>query len=436
MIYERPGERARQADRASDVNSVPSGSIVCYDISSIPTFAPIKINSRKINKKLRRARRRTRAKKTLKKLFAFVFVVAGAVVLLYPGVYQNHIAPVQQFLSKVSQSLYAPVQNSEGVSYEYINKGTLPSYLTRPTTVFVSADEGDDISAIQSQVSDIPDDKATPVSNQDGGKTGSDGLVFYPLIEKDLSSKSPYLLTNQTNYSVDTQDILDKRVPALSNLVQSENPLVLIVHTHATECYSQSEHDSYNSQEPTRSDDTSQNVVRIGSQVAKTLEDFGIGVIHDQTLHDKASFINAYSHSYSAVKQYLEEYPSIKFVLDIHRDAITDGQGGKTKPVTIIAGEKYAQIMFVVGTDQSKKSHSGWKDNLSLAFALENKLHKTYPSLCRKTNLRSVSFNQELSNGYLLVEIGSHGNNLSEALRSADAFAVALSGLITDNLQM
>ena len=147
-------------------------------------------------------------------------------------------------------------------------------------------------------------------------------------------------------------------------------------------------------------------------------------------MHDESSFINAYSYSAKTVKRYLEEYPSIRFVIDVHRDAIIKDNGESIKAVTDIAGEDYAQIMFVVGTNELGHNHPRWQQNLSLAVRLQKEISKTYPSLCRSINLHNVPFNQQLSDGYLLLEIGTSANTLEEALRSARAFGENLARVI------
>ena len=50
-----------------------------------------------------------------------------------------------------------------------------------------------------------------------------------------------------------------------------------------------------------------------------------------------------------------------------------------------------------------------------------------YVSLARPVVLRSSSYNQQLSPGSLLVEVGGHGNTLTEALRGARLFAESAS---------
>ncbi|MBQ7400109.1 MAG: stage II sporulation protein P [Clostridia bacterium] len=256
-------------------------------------------------------------------------------------------------------------------------------------------------------------------SNVSGGFV--DGTKFYPITSLDLSAESLYVLSNGTNFSPDTQKLAEITPKALENVELTDEPLVLIVHTHGEECYTEYM-DMYPQDEATRSSDTDKNVVRVGKEIADTLSDFGVNSVHCTTMHDSESFINAYSGSASSVKQYLKQYPSIKIVVDVHRDAIIRDDGESVKAVTNIAGQDYAQLMFVVGTNELGHNHPDWQDNLSLALSLQKSIEDTYPSLCRSINLRNVPFNQQLSSGYLLLEVGTSANTLDEALRSARAF--------------
>ena len=76
--------------------------------------------------------------------------------------------------------------------------------------------------------------------------------------------------------------------------------------------------------------------------------------------------------------------------------------------------------MLVVG---SGEDHPNWEKNLTLAAKLQKNLDTLYPTLARPMTLRQSVYNQDLAPGSLLVEVGSHGNTLQEALAGARAFA-------------
>jgi len=202
-----------------------------------------------------------------------------------------------------------------------------------------------------------------------------------------------------------------------------EGPQILIVHTHGSESYSQSDGDTYEESDPYRTTDCTHNVVKVGEEMAAVFRAHGFQVVHDTTLFDYPSYNGAYDRSKAAVEQWLAQYPTIRVVLDVHRDAL-EGSGGEIyKMVSVEAGEKVAQVMLVVGTDGGGAEHPRWRDNLAFALRLQKELVRGYASLARPIVLRNSRYNQQLSPGSVLVEVGGHGNTLSEAVAGARLWA-------------
>lgn len=280
-------------------------------------------------------------------------------------------------------------------------------------------------------VTDTKDGAVAAVSSSTG-KTGHDGELLYEVMSHDMSADGVYTLNNQTRFNPDTYSLASRKPAALESLsINPNEPLVLIVHTHGTESYNSYSDENYVSASDTaRSSDTEKNVVAVGDKLTSVLEGFGIPVVHSRRMCDSESFVNAYSTSYAEVKSYLEEYPSIRFVIDLHRDAIELADGSKKKPVFESFGEKSAQLMFVVGTNAAGANHPDWKENLSLALVVQNEISKDNPQLFRSINLRTASFNQQLSSGYMLLECGSAANTLEEAENAAELFATGFARVI------
>lgn len=319
----------------------------------------------------------------------------------------------------------------KGKTEDYLENNSLPEVRTLYTMQYTQSSEKATADVVQDAVGEkgIAQMEEVAAAGSTHVEGYVDGTRLFPIKALDLSAKDIYSLNNETTFDPDVRYLSQTIPSSLENIDTQNGPLVLIVHTHGTECYSKST-DMYPEGEESRSDDTSENVVRVGEEIAATLNNFGIETIHCSTMHDKASFINAYTSSAKAVRGYLEEYPSIRFVIDVHRDAIIRDDGESVKAVSEIAGEDYAQLMFVVGTNQLGHNHPEWQENLSLALLLQKEMSQTYPSLCRSINLRDVPFNQQLSDGYLLLEAGTSANTLDEALRSARAFGENLARVI------
>jgi stage II sporulation protein P len=232
---------------------------------------------------------------------------------------------------------------------------------------------------------------------------------------------------NHTSYSVDI-DALLKAAPELSNV--GDAPLVLIYHSHATEAYTMDGSDLYEESDSYRTLNTDQNMVRIGREIAQILESSGVQVIHDTTLYDYPRYSEAYTRSGEALAKWLEQYPSIQLVIDVHRDALAANDGTLYKTVAGTVDD-CAQIMMVMGSDAGGTKHPNWKVNLSLALSIQKAVTDKWATLARPIVLRTSRFNQQQSTGAILVEFGTHGNTLQEAITAARLFGRTLAEMIT-----
>ena len=202
----------------------------------------------------------------------------------------------------------------------------------------------------------------------------------------------------------------------------AQGPQVLIIHTHATESYTMPAGAEYEATDSFRTTDTRCNMVRIGDEMAQVMSEAGLGVVHDRTLHDYPSYSGSYDRSLKAIEDYLQRYPTISFVLDVHRDAVQDANGNQFK---LLCGEdkNAAQLEFVIGSDGGGRSHERWRENLKLACAVQETLYRDYPTLMRPITVRNSRYNQHKTAGSLLVEVGTAGNSLEEAVNGARLFA-------------
>ena len=242
--------------------------------------------------------------------------------------------------------------------------------------------------------------------------TEPDRLAFSP---SDLSYVS---IDYDCSYRPDLESLL---LSPLDWDLTGDEPTVLIIHSHATECYTMVPGESFFLSGDYRTLDENHNMLSIGDTVARLLEEGGITVIHDRTLHDSPSYNSAYASARTAIQEYLTQYPSIRMVLDLHRDA--SGSGQQLVTVGTVNGQRSAQLMLVVGTDENGNYHPNWQENLSLALKLTSVLEQENPGLCRNINLRAQRFNQDATAGSLIVEVGAAGNTRSEALLAAKALA-------------
>lgn len=211
-------------------------------------------------------------------------------------------------------------------------------------------------------------------------------------------------------------------------------PQVLIMHTHTTESFEPYERDFYDNSFSYRTTDPSKNTVMIGEEIKKGLTKAGINTIHDTTIHDYPSYNGSYERSEQTVKSYLEQYPSIKIVLDIHRDAL-ESNNNLIQPVANINGKKAAQIMIISGCDDGTMGMPNYLQNFRLASLFQQQLEQDWSGLTRPILFDYRKYNQHLTTGSLLIEVGSHGNTLDQVKYSGEligkSLAKALLGIKT-----
>lgn len=197
-----------------------------------------------------------------------------------------------------------------------------------------------------------------------------------------------------------------------------EGPLVLIIHTHATEAYAGSP--DFHSTDPEKS------VVRVGQAIADALNARGIPAVHETSLIDLGNYNDAYPRMAGLAEDWLARYPSIQMVLDVHRDSLETDDGAQLALRADVDGEACAKLLLVMGSNGSGLEHPGWRQNLANAAHLQALCEQRAPGLMRDLLLRASRYNQHLTPRSMLLEVGTAGNALEEALRSADIFSQVL----------
>lgn len=266
---------------------------------------------------------------------------------------------------------------------------------------------------------DLPENQTDPNS------------LFGQVKEEDLSGKDGGVLgVHITNLTQNHKDIDIAAALATRpdiNIYKNKKPQVLIVHTHTTECYANSYTGTFLKTAATRSRDKDRNVIRIGKEIAAQLKAADIAVIHDTTIHDDPSYSGAYDMAAKTVTNILKKYPSIDVVIDVHRDSITRNENLKIKPTTVIDGKKCAQVMLLMGCDdKGNMKHPDWMRNFCFAVLFQQKLEQMYPGLARPIYFKNGRFNQHLSKGSILLEVGSDVNTLDEAIYAGKLAGKAL----------
>jgi len=255
----------------------------------------------------------------------------------------------------------------------------------------------------ETEPADIPDDVDEP---QEVTLRSPGGTTF--LASGDI------VIHNETRININMDKVMSRKFEL--KLPDDGNPQILIVHTHGSEGFWDEG-----------------GVIEIGERLTELLTAQGFIVLHDKTVYDRPNFSSAYSNALDGITKTLKSNSSVQVVLDIHRDAITTSEGNPRKPIAMIDGNKAAQMMFVVGTNNSGLPHDNWPLNLSLAVQLQKILAAEHPDLMRPINLRRERFNQHATRGSLILEVGALGNDLSEAMLAIELFAKGFGKLFDKN---
>ena len=289
----------------------------------------------------------------------------------------------------------------------------------RPLVAELRRQEETEEDAPEEEIETVPVEE-TPLEAPEAADNGVAARTLVPTDPSGYTVVGRAYITNSTDHMLSVPALQENFAAELT----PEEPQILILHTHGSEAYTPAGDTDIVWSGNYRTTDSRYNVVAVGDAMAEVFAEAGLSVLHDRTLYDYPSYNEAYDRSLAAIQSYLAQYPSIQFILDIHRDAIEDGEGNQYKVVSTIDGVgTSAQMTLVVGSDGSGLAHPNWMENLKLAVALQQDILTEYPTLMRPILLRNSRYNQHATAGSLLVEVGAAGNSPEEAALAGRLFA-------------
>lgn len=252
-------------------------------------------------------------------------------------------------------------------------------------------------------------------------------LVDYslPKTKKELSYK---LLTSKiSNYKENTLNYLNKNLrqrKTIPVIKESKDPLIYIYNTHQTEEYETSTILDYSIKPTVTISNYILEEIFNKNKLYTYVEEANIKEILNKNSWN-------YSYSYKATRILLEqrkqEYPTLKYFIDIHRDSIT-----KDKTTVIINNKSYAKILFLIGLE-----NPNYQENLLFTEKLNNLINQKYPNLTKgiyKKGGPGVNgvYNQDFSKYLILVEMGGYQNTPIEVLNSSLALAECFMEVINE----
>ena len=371
-----------------------------------------------------------------KKIIKIILCATAIFGIVISVVYTASNTPMTAFLNPLWSSSLGLYTNSKNETFEIQTKKPY-TYINIPKSADVPIGLIDN-KPYEPDNNDPP--STTEETQQQKQETDQPVSNGFPIVALDMSekqTKDKLLCKNDSKYSPDVNELAKSEYPIkYSKQVFSngaDQPVVLIVHTHGTECYMPENTSTYTSDTPTRTQDKNNNVVAVGKVLADTLNDCGVPTIHCETMFDAQSYSDSYNLSEKAVIEYIKKYPSIQYVFDVHRDSIVRENNEKIKTLSLIDNTPTAQAMFVVGTDSGGADHPNWTNNLTVASIFQYRLVEKYGTLMRPINIRYASFNAEHAPGSILIEIGTCGNTLSEAKNCANLLGKTISEIILND---
>lgn len=343
---------------------------------------------------------------------AAVFIIAAfCTVKFIPdklGVYTAFLENIVKGCSRSGQTYF--VKNY--FSFDNLLNNELGNPLDSPETVKKSAvpitETDDDVKALTREYEKRYDSSAK------GGKIVERTLT-------DMHSQQEYdglKVQNRTLKKIDIKKILEEGADL--SFTDLSEPTVLIYHTHTHESYVKLDREYYLKGESTQSSNRAENVVRVGDALCEQLKKEGFNVIHDTEIHDD-DYNNAYSHSGKSIDKYLKKYPTIDVTIDVHRDslALEGDDTARTSLVSTVNGKKAAQVMIVTGCEEGNvKDFPDWYKNLHFALGLQKQIDTLFPGLTRPVFFSERRYNMYKTKNSVLIEFGSDGNTLEQAVYS------------------
>lgn len=212
-------------------------------------------------------------------------------------------------------------------------------------------------------------------------------------------------IKNESSYNL-TEEMLLPNVD-----FQNKNDII-IYHTHTCESYTPTEANNYVASGNFRTIDLNYSVARVGAELTNDLLSLGFNVNHNTTYHDYPAYTGSYTRSLSTINELLSKNPTCEFVIDLHRDAI--GSMSNYAPAVKIGDDVGAQLMFVIGTDGGGLEHKDWIYNFKMAIKIQEKANEMYPGLFKPIILRNSRYNQHVTKGACIIEVGATGNTIEQ----------------------
>jgi len=235
------------------------------------------------------------------------------------------------------------------------------------------------------------------------------------IVEMDLSQSNSgdFYILDEYGKVVDADNLSDADFEGAREYY-SDSPVVLILHSHTSELYFDGNNDI-------AVHSITKSVVSVGDMISARLNKNGVPTVHCTVIHDKDSKIDSYAKASETLKTMLEIYPTIKYVIDLHRASLFDDDG---RCVKTLSGVGSAQVRMLVD------SENGGEQPLILASLIRQKLNYRDARVAMPVVYSGGLPLGEASLCFMKLEVGSYGNLTSEAVTAGELFADAFAAVV------
>lgn len=240
---------------------------------------------------------------------------------------------------------------------------------------------------------------------------------IYPAVGGDTASDAD----DGSEASMEVTETVVKKTEKTEKKTEVDNskPQVIIYHTHSSESYQPYTDSNFHRQEEAGT------VREVGNVLTEELNELGISVVHDKTIHDSPSYNESYTRSMETITALLKKYPTAEVVIDLHRDAAAyTGNVGETMTID---GETVAKYKLVIG--QANDNYAQLK---AFADEINDAADKLYPGFSGTVIEKEYRYNEYIADKYLLLEVGNNQNDIKEVRKTGKYFAHVLAEVLEE----
>lgn len=249
--------------------------------------------------------------------------------------------------------------------------------------------------------------------------------MMMKLLNIDLASPLTFLNRDYKGLTSNTVVKLKKSETNKKIETKKENPTIYIYNTHQTEEYKPTSYLEYS---------VNPNVLMASYILEEQLSKKGhVVLVEEESVSKLRTTLGLnYAGSYKVTRSMMEtakkNNPTLKYYIDLHRDALTHDK------TTLTVGDKsYAKILFLIGLE-----NANYQENLDFTNKISDLLNQKVKGLSKgiykkEGPLVNGVYNQDFSNRVILIEVGGNENTIDEVYRSLIVLGEVLDEVIKND---